>query len=71
MADKLSKDLNTEVRIDKVDIRLINKVLLEGVYIQDLHGDTLVWAPTIKGEVYNYSFKEQFLISSSLSIFMK
>ena len=68
MADKLSKDLNTEVRIDKVDIRLINKVLLEGVYIQDLHGDTLVWAPTIKGEVYNYSFKEQFFDVKDLNL---
>ena len=68
MAKKLSEDLNTTVRIDKVDIRFINKVLLEGVYIEDLHGDTLVWAPTIKGKVYDYSFKKQFFDIEDLNL---
>lgn len=40
----LSKKLNTVARIEGVDIDFFSKVVLEGVYVEDLHHDTLLYA---------------------------
>ena len=37
----LSKELNTELRIGKIDIVFFDKVYLKDVFVRDLHGDTL------------------------------
>jgi len=39
--DYLSSELNTEIRIGKVDVTFINRVQLKDVYIEDLKKDTL------------------------------
>lgn len=40
----LSAELETKVEIRHVDIEFFDNLLLEGVYIQDLQGDTLLYA---------------------------
>lgn len=42
-ASFFSKAWNTEVRIDKIDLVFYDRVYLEGVYVEDLHGDTLAY----------------------------
>lgn len=42
MAEKLSKDLNTNIEINKVDIHPFKKVNLKGVLIEDLNQDTVI-----------------------------
>jgi virulence-associated protein VapD len=42
-ASFFSKEWNTEVRIDKIDLVFYDRVYLEGVYVEDLHGDTLAY----------------------------
>lgn len=37
----LSEELNTELRIGKIDIVFFDKVYLKDVFVRDLHGDTL------------------------------
>lgn len=39
--DFLSSELKTTLRIDKVDIYFFDRVNLKGVFVRDLHGDTL------------------------------
>jgi hypothetical protein len=39
--DYLSSELNTEIRIGKIDITFINRVQLKDVYVEDLNKDTL------------------------------
>jgi len=40
----LSAELKTEVRINHVNIEFFDNLVLEGFYIQDLQGDTLIYA---------------------------
>lgn len=42
-ASYLSKELNTTIRIDKVDLDLFTRINLEEVYLEDQSGDTLAW----------------------------
>lgn len=41
IAEYLSEELNTEVEVQGVDIGFFNRVILEGLYVEDLKGDTL------------------------------
>ncbi len=47
-----SKKLNTVARIDRVDVDFFSKVVLEGVYVEDLHHDTLLYAGKIKVDIF-------------------
>lgn len=40
----LSKELHTRVEINHINIEFFDNVVLEGLYIQDLQGDTLIYA---------------------------
>lgn len=39
--DFLSEELDTEMRIGKIDIQFLDKLLLKDVFVRDLYGDTL------------------------------
>lgn len=40
----LSEELKTTVRIQRLDFEFFDKLVLDGIYIQDLKGDTLLYA---------------------------
>ncbi len=48
LADKaasyLSKELQSKVSIETIDIRFFNMVSINGLYVEDLHSDTLLYA---------------------------
>jgi len=43
IAEYLSKELKTQVSVKGVDIGFFNRVILEGLYVEDLKGDTLAY----------------------------
>lgn len=43
----LSGKLQTEVHVDKLRLRLFNRVTLDGLYIEDYHQDTMFYARRI------------------------
>ncbi|GEM_PF-595513 len=47
LTQSLSRTLKTEVSIDRVNIRFIKTILLEGIYIESLQNDTLLYAKRI------------------------
>lgn len=47
----LSEKLNTIARIEGVDIEFFSKIVLEGIYIEDLHKDTLLYAAKLKVDI--------------------
>ncbi|WP_144263935.1 translocation/assembly module TamB domain-containing protein [Filimonas lacunae] len=53
---RLSKDLNTEVRIDHVSLTFFNKMNLEGTLIKDLNKDTLLYAGKLKIRITDWFF---------------
>lgn len=48
----LSDKLNTTARIEGVDIEFFSKVVLEGIYVEDLHKDTLLYAKKLKIDIH-------------------
>ncbi|MFT3885880.1 MAG: translocation/assembly module TamB domain-containing protein [Flavobacteriales bacterium] len=48
LSTKLSKDLGTTIRIERVELRLFGTERLHGVFIADLKGDTLIAADEIR-----------------------
>jgi hypothetical protein len=51
-----SEKLHTKVSVKKVDIGFFNKAIIEGVMIEDLKKDTLLYAGKIKGNVNDWFF---------------
>jgi hypothetical protein len=64
----LSDELNTKVSIDRVSIRLIKSVVLKGLYIEDLHGDTLLYAGDLDVSIKDITTKKKFLEISKLTL---
>ena len=56
IAANLSKNLHTKVTVQNVDLRFFNKVLLQGVMVEDLKKDTLLYAGTLKANVNDWFF---------------
>lgn len=46
-ADYLSKKLNTTVEIGSIELSFYKRAIVNNIYIQDLHGDTLLYAKKI------------------------
>ncbi|WP_139134350.1 translocation/assembly module TamB domain-containing protein [Crocinitomix algicola] len=61
LASFLSNELDTEVRIDKVDVIFFDKVDIEGVYIEDKIKDTLLFSESIRVNVGGFSLSESFV----------
>ena len=53
---KLSKALGTEVRIQKVNFTLFNKVNLDGTLVRDKQKDTLLYAGALKLRITDWFF---------------
>lgn len=51
MAEDFSETIGVEVGIERVDLEWFTTISLEGVYIEDLEGDTLLYAGALKGNI--------------------
>lgn len=65
LAAYLSDKIKSEVAVGKVDISFFNSVILENVYIEDLHGDTLVYLKKLDAGFRGYTTTD-----STLSIYL-
>ncbi|MCG2617318.1 translocation/assembly module TamB domain-containing protein [Terrimonas sp. NA20] len=53
---RLSKDLHTKIEIRKVDFSLFNNMHLEGVLVEDLKQDTLLYAGEVRVRITDWFF---------------
>ncbi|MDX8339682.1 translocation/assembly module TamB domain-containing protein [Draconibacterium sp. IB214405] len=67
IANKLSKDLQTNISIGKVDIGFFNRVKLEDVLIEDQAGDTLIYSEHISTRIDTLKFKNKQIVLRDLS----
>jgi len=58
-ASYLSEQINSKVEIKGVDIDLFKKIVLESVYIEDMHKDTLLYAEKLKLDIGHFSTSEK------------
>lgn len=61
VASYLSGELETEIRIDKVDIVFFDLVNIEGVYVEDKIKDTLLYSEKIHINIADFSLSESFV----------
>ncbi len=61
----LEKKLGTEVQVEKIRFRLPRHYLIEGVYLEDQQGDTLLYAGTLEvGLELNHLLQKQITINT-------
>ena len=65
---RLSKDLNTEVRIRHVSFAFFNRMNLEGTLVRDRSKDTLLYANNIKVRVTDWFFLQDTLVLKLLDL---
>jgi hypothetical protein len=50
-ADWLSTELHTTIKIEKINIEWLSGLRLKGLYVADLHGDTLLYAQSLEAGI--------------------
>ena len=50
-AEWLGKELHTTITIDKINIEWLSGLRLKGLYVADLHGDTLLYAQSLEAGI--------------------
>ncbi|MBC7865212.1 MAG: hypothetical protein IAF38_19715, partial [Bacteroidia bacterium] len=67
-SDYYSKELKTKVHIDKIQISFFTSVDLKGVYLEDLHKDTLLYGGDLSVKILDFSIKKKFLNINTISL---
>ena len=68
LASFLSSEWNRKVEIDRIRIDLWARVVLDGLYIEDHKGDTLLYAKELHMATYSFSSSESRFESQSISL---
>ena len=68
VASYFSEETSSIITIDKVDIQSYDKIAFKGIYIEDVRGDTLLYAKEIKGSIEDLSFEKRHLKINELAI---
>lgn len=68
LAGYISAELGAEVSMDKVEIDLLRRVQIKGLLVRDLKADTLLYAPSIKCVLSNYSVRKRFVHFSEMEM---
>jgi len=67
LTKNISKKINSNINIGKVDIAFFHKVILRDVLIEDQKTDTLFWAESISGKIDSFKIKTRFVALKSLT----
>ena len=58
IASYLSGQLKAKVTVNAVDVDLFKTLVLEGVFVEDLHRDTLIYIEKLKADIAIFNFKQ-------------
>jgi hypothetical protein len=56
ITDRLAKQLHTKVTVERISFSLFNYLNLEGLYVEDLHKDTLLYAGLAQVKITDWFF---------------
>ncbi len=72
LADKLtaifSRDLDTKFKVETVDYKLFNKLTLNGIYIEDQEGDSLLTSKKATGHLRLFNLRDRELFFKNLEL---
>lgn len=69
IAAYMGEEIGTKIRIGGVDIELFTKVVLEGIYVEDRHQDTLLYAGKFKVDIHQFSYDSRFVSLSGIDLY--
>ena len=61
----LSKELETTVEVEKLEIDFFDKLILEDFYVEDFHGDTLIYSQALS---VNFSTSLRNILNKNISV---
>lgn len=64
----LSDELDTKITIRSVNIEFFKRINLEGIYAQDKHGDTLLYAENFLVSIDRFSYDNRYLSIKSIKL---
>ena len=63
-ASRISEKLNAKITLEKASFSFINRIQLKNLYIEDQHGDTLLYVEKMVGVLSGFNFsKKNFIIN--------
>ena len=68
LASYFSDKIGAKVEIRSVDIEFFNKLVLQGVYVEDLHKDTLIFAEKISTDIFDIDTRKAIVKLSNLEV---
>lgn len=68
VANKLSKELNTRVRVDHVDFQFFKNLSIDGVLIEDHSNDTLLYAGNARLKISDWFFLKDHITIYNVSL---
>jgi hypothetical protein len=63
----LSDKLNTRIEIEKVSIKFFSSINLKGVYVEDLHKDTLLYGGELDVQITDFSIRKEYLTIKNIN----
>lgn len=66
--DKIRTKIKTEVSIDRIQLRLFNHVELQGVYLEDKKGDTLLYAKEFSTDIDAWKLLRNQVLIKNISL---
>jgi hypothetical protein len=68
LASYMSAELNAKIQIERLEIDLLKRVELKGLLVMDLKEDTILYAPSMKCVLQNYSVRKRFIRLNEISL---
>lgn len=68
LTDTLSKDLNTTLTIDDIEIDFFKTIDVKGIYFEDQSGDTLLYADHLYGDIAVFSLFNKKIILDEIEL---
>ncbi|MFB0925748.1 MAG: hypothetical protein QMB65_10805, partial [Vicingaceae bacterium] len=64
----LSKKLNTTIIVGEIDVTLFNSLIINDLYVEDLHQDTLFFASRLRVDIAEFSYKKKRIVLDEVEL---
>jgi len=64
----LAKKLDTKITVGSIDVSLFNAVIINDLYIEDLHQDTLLYAKRLEVDIKEFSYKKKKILLNKVEL---
>ena len=66
--NSLSKKMGNKITVGSVDVSLFNKLILNDLYVEDLHADTLLYAQRLVVDIEEFSYEKKRIVLDDVEL---